>query len=198
MTPLPFIWRPDAILFWIVYLWAFVPEFGLTSRARHGGKGAFAQDRGSMAVIMLGMWAGLFVAFPLAFTPRFAMPVGLRAPALWTGTALLVAGSLLRRHCWRMLGPYFTGNVQTVAGQPVIDRGAYRFVRHPSYTAGMIMFAGIGCALGNWLSVLVTFVSSIAVYLYRVHVEERALVAALGAPYLAFVASRKRFIPFVY
>jgi len=151
-----------------------------------------------MQVIIMGMWLGLLIAFPIAFRRSFAMTGFVKTLAYWGGTALLAAGSLLRRHCWRMLGEYFTGNVQTVERQPVIDRGAYAYVRHPSYTAGVMMFSGIGLALGNWLSLAITFLSAAAVYAYRVRVEERALVAALGVPYVDFMKTRKRFVPFLF
>jgi protein-S-isoprenylcysteine O-methyltransferase Ste14 len=198
MKPLPFIW-PQGIAFWAAYIWAFAPEFGIIRRASQTSRTApRSQDSRSMQVIILGMWIGLFIAFPIAFRPRFAITGPARLVAYWGGTALLVAGSLLRRHCWRMLGSYFTGNVQTVENQRVIDKGAYAYVRHPSYTAGMMMFTGIGFALGNWLSVAITFLSAALVYTYRVRVEERALVAALGAPYVEFMKTRKRFVPFVF
>jgi protein-S-isoprenylcysteine O-methyltransferase Ste14 len=32
---------------------------------------------------------------------------------------------------------------------------------------------------------------------YRSHVEEQALLSSLGAPYAQFMATRKRFIPFI-
>ena len=197
MRPEVFIW-PRALVFWAVYLWAFSPEFRLVRSAANADRGKPAsQDARSLQVIIIGMWLGLFAAFPLAFIARFAFPAAARVPALWAGTALLAAGSLLRRHCWRMLGRYFTGNVQTVTGQQVIDRGAYAYVRHPSYTAGIMMFAGIGLALGSWLSAAITLGTSIAVYTYRVRIEEAALAAALGQPYLDYMKTRKRFIPFV-
>jgi len=59
------------------------------------------------------------------------------------------------------------------------------------------MFAGIGLALGSWLSAAITLGTSIAVYTYRVRIEEAALAAALGQPYLDYMKTRKRFIPFV-
>ena len=197
MRPEVFVW-PQALVFWAVYAWAFAPEFRLVRRAANADRAKPAsQDARSLPVIILGMWVGLFAAFPLAFIARFAFPAAARVPALWAGTSLLAAGSLLRRHCWRMLGSYFTGNVQTVAGQQVIDRGAYAYVRHPSYTAGILMFAGIGIALGSWLSTTITLATSIAVYAYRVRIEEAALTAALGQPYVDYMKSRKRFIPYV-
>jgi protein-S-isoprenylcysteine O-methyltransferase Ste14 len=115
-----------------------------------------------------------------------------------TGVALLVSGSLLRRHCWRMLGESFTGDVRASSGQAVVTRGAYALVRHPSYTAGILMNTGIGVALGNWASALILAVISFAVYQYRITVEERALLATIGEPYRVFMRTRKRLIPYVY
>jgi protein-S-isoprenylcysteine O-methyltransferase Ste14 len=197
MTPEVFTW-PRALVFWAVYVWAFSPEFAIVRRGAKAVAAAPAsQDAKSLQVIMFGMWFGMLAAFPLATIPRFAFPAAARVPALWIGTAILAGGSLLRRHCFRTLGKYFTGNVQTVAGQTVITSGAYRYVRHPSYTAGILMFAGIGIALGSWLSAAVTIATSIAVYLYRVRIEEAALVRSLGQPYIDYMKTRKRFVPYI-
>src|SRR5205085_5207086 len=113
----------------------------------------------------------------------------------WIGTVLLIAGSALRRHCFHVLGKFFTGAVMVQSDHAVVDRGAYRWVRHPSYTGGMMMFLGIGVAAGNWVSVAVLTLIPIAVYTYRVRVEERALLATLGDSYRAYMQTRKRFVP---
>jgi len=102
---------------------------------------------------------------------------------LVAGIVTLLCGSLLRRHCWRVLGIHFTGNVKAASDQPVIEAGAYRWVRHPAYAGGMLMYIGTGLALTNWLSVLIITVAGALGYIYRVHVEERALLANLGARY---------------
>lgn len=197
MTPYPFLW-PYSLPFWVVYVWAFWPEFFVIMRAgRDKNARAHSKDAGSMGVIILGMWAGLFAAFPIASIPRFMFPQSTRFVLYVAGTGLLVLGSLLRRHCFRMLGEYFTGNVVVRPDQVVIARGAYRLVRHPSYTAGMMMFTGIGIALGSWLSTLIAGGSAVLVYIYRVRVEERALIAGIGTPYVEFMKTRKRFIPHV-
>jgi protein-S-isoprenylcysteine O-methyltransferase Ste14 len=80
----------------------------------------------------------------------------------------------------------------------VVDRGAYRYVRHPSYTAGLILFIGVGLALGNWLSLLVLTLVVGLVYGYRVRVEERALLAVLGDPYRQYMMRTQRFVPFLF
>jgi len=156
-----------------------------------------SKDSGSLRFIVLGMWLGLLISFPIAFVKALRFPAAWNLAAFFIGTGLLVAGSLLRRHCWRMLGAHFTGDVRAREDQPVIDRGAYRWVRHPSYTGGILMFAGIGVALSNWASLAILVVVSVAVYSYRIAVEEKALLSAIGEPYAAFMRSRKRFIPYV-
>lgn len=97
-----------------------------------------------------------------------------------------------------MLGTSFTGAVIVKPDQAVVEHGAYRYVRHPSYTAGALLFAGIGMALANWLSLAVLLLSSALVYAYRVRVEETALVAVIGEPYRQYMSRTKRFIPFVF
>jgi protein-S-isoprenylcysteine O-methyltransferase Ste14 len=137
-------------------------------------------------------------AFPLAWAPALQVAAPVRGMVFWSGVALLIAGSLLRRHCWRMLGAYFTGDVRVQANQPVVAAGAYSFLRHPSYTAGVLMNIGVGLALGSWASAFLLTVASLLVYSYRIKVEERVLLAAIGEPYRDFMRTRKRLIPYVY
>ena len=188
---------PYALVFWIVYIWAFAPESVIIFRSAGAASESHSKDSGSLRLILLGMWMGLFISFPIAFVNVFRFPPALNLAGFCAGTGLLIAGSLLRRHCWRILGEYFTGDVKARADQPVIDRGAYRWVRHPSYTGGILMFAGIGIALANWASVAVLILVSVAVYSYRVAVEERALIETIGEPYTKFMRTTKRFIPFI-
>ena len=41
-------------------------------------------------------------------------------------------------------------------------------------------------------------VTSIAAYVYRMNVEEHALLSVVGQPYREFMSTRKRLIPFIY
>jgi len=189
---------PYAAIFWTVFVWVFAPEFLIVGRARRAARETYSPDAGSLRVILLGMNVAMFAAFPLATVRALQFPATLQQVAFWGGTALLIAGSLLRRHCWRMLGVHFTGDVRADANQPVVSAGAYRYVRHPSYTAAILMFAAIGIALGSWASALLLIVVSVPTYSYRIKVEERALLSAIGEPYRQFLLTRKRLIPYVY
>jgi protein-S-isoprenylcysteine O-methyltransferase Ste14 len=188
MKPLPFIW-PYAVPFWIAFVWAFWPEFAVVRKAKSSDV-----DRGSLQVIMIVNQLAMLLAFAMPWIFRRAAMPGV---FFWIGIALLIGGSLLRRHCFRVLGKFFTGSVQVQSDHAVVDQGAYRWVRHPSYTGGMMMFTGIGLALTNWVSFAVSALLPMIAYAYRVRVEERALAASIGEPYRAYMRTRKRFVPYV-
>jgi protein-S-isoprenylcysteine O-methyltransferase Ste14 len=196
MRPLPFTW-PYLLAFWPVYIWVFIPEMRLLRRTPRGAH-APPEDRGSLRVLMLGFSSALLAAFALPFVVPHATLPGNRFVWFVLGVLTLVCGSLLRRHCFRVLGAFFSGVVTTQADHRVIDSGAYRWVRHPSYSAALLVVLGVALSFGNWIGVVLSFVIAFLAYSYRAHVEEQALLTSLGDPYARFLATRKRFVPFVW
>src|SRR5579862_3954111 len=186
---------PYALVFGAVFLWTFFPESLLI--ARQGERSITTQDAGSKLGIIVGQWIGMWVAFAAPFVwPSAALPFPI--VCFWLGIAVLISGSLLRRHCWRMLGKSFTGAVIVHADQIIVERGAYRYIRHPSYSAGLLMFFGVGLSQGNGISIAAIVCASAASYVYRVAVEERALLTTVGEPYAAYMRRTKRFIPGIF
>ena len=184
---------PDGVVFWAVYLWVFAREFAVIRQARRSPAGA--QDAGTLRLIMIGQNLALLAATAASFLPWLVIRQALAA--LIVGTCVLAAGGVARRVCFHMLGEHFTGAVIVRSDQPIIEHGPYRWVRHPSYTAGMLVFLGIGIALGSWLSVAILLVAPALIYLRRVRAEEHAFLETIGEPYRACMARTKRFIPFV-
>ena len=105
------------------------------------------------------------------------------------------AGIVIRQWAIAVLGPFFTVDVRVHPGQTVVERGPYRWVRHPSYTGLIMTLVGVGLALGNWAALAVLAVVPTAALVVRIRVEERALLDGLGEPYRRFAASRKHLIP---
>jgi len=116
----------------------------------------------------------------------------------WVGLALFWCGIALRFWSFRALGRYFTFTVQTSADQPVITVGPYRFVRHPSYAAVLLMVMGVGLFLGSWWSFAWLTTSVFCGLLFRIRVEERALLLQLGDRYDTYAAGHKRLVPFIW
>jgi protein-S-isoprenylcysteine O-methyltransferase Ste14 len=189
----PIFTLPFAIPFWLVFFFAFVREGRVI-------QGSFAtvpseQDAGTFRALVIGSPLALVAAIAASFLPWLTIPWPDIAVVL--GMALLIAGAVLRRHCFNALGKSFTGTVIVARDQTIVQNGPYRFVRHPSYTAAFLMFIGIGLALCSWISLAILFFVHCYLYGRRVAVEERALLDTLGTPYREYMSRTRRFIPFV-
>lgn len=171
-----------------------VSEVSIRVRSARKGTGSRV-DRGSIAAVVAGIGAGVLVAgWCVSHATGFAMP----ARAAYVGVAVIWLGIGLRQWAVWTLGRFFTLVVRVSEGQPVVDRGPYRWVRHPSYTGLMLSLAGLGLALGNWLSLLALVVLPGVGLAVRIRVEERALLAGLGEPYRAYAERRKRLVPHLW
>ncbi len=144
--------------------------------------------------IMIGLAARLLFGFLKIGVIRG----DLRGPLVVFGFALIIAGWLIRIWSQRELGKYFTGEVAVQRDHKVIDSGPYKYVRHPSYTGGVLSAIGFGLALSTWLGALISGVMLVWAYIMRVPREERLLASQLGAAYERYMARTKRFVPFVF
>jgi protein-S-isoprenylcysteine O-methyltransferase Ste14 len=186
-----------ATIFWTTYISWIVLET-ITSLAKRAGDRSKARDRGSYRLLMILLWVGLALGFALSFLLPQANILWNRTAVFFIGIALMVAGMAFRFYSMSLLGRFFTYQVAVHAGQTVIEAGPYRYIRHPSYTGGLITLAGIGLALGNWAGFLALLACAGTGYAYRMYVEEAALVGALGEPYKAYMHRTQRLLPFLF
>ena len=161
-------------------------------------KSAVRRDRGSYALIMVSMCAGIFLAFFVVFAVPAATITWQQPLVFWTGIVLMLAGAAFRWYAIKVLGKFFTRSVATRAGQFVVDTGPYRLIRHPSYTGAMVTILGLGLAMTNWLSLVLVVLGTLIGYEYRVRVEERALCEGIGNAYREYMRRTKRFVPHVW
>ena len=155
-----------------------------------------SRDRHSLRiiwfVICIAIPAGLYAANVFRFAHLDSPNFGL------IGLLLFAAGIFLRWYSIIRLGRFFTVNVAISAEHRVIDSGPYRFVRHPSYAGAILAFVGFGLCLRNWVSLLVLVLPITAAFLWRIRIEEQALLEGLGEDYRRYAARTKRLIPYVY
>ena len=148
---------------------------------------------------MVAIYGGFALAFLAAYQARWAAIGGPRWLSFSLGVALMVAGIAGRQWAIHTLGPLFTREVRIQDGHTLVTVGPYRVVRHPSYAAGLVSDAGVGLALGNWLSLVFAVVPILVVMVRRIRVEEDALRRGLGADvYDRYAATRARLIPGVW
>ena len=172
-----------------------ISEFCLALTRSSRGHGA-SRDRYSLwvlwGVILISVW---FSIFCFAAFPNTAMPQ--RHTIYLFGFGLFLLGLVLRWYSIWYLGRYFTVDVSIAEGQRVVNTGPYRMIRHPSYTGALLAFLGFGLCLGNWLSLL-SLCPIVGAFMWRIHIEERALQEGLGEDYRAYARQTKRLIPFLY
>jgi protein-S-isoprenylcysteine O-methyltransferase Ste14 len=160
-------------------------------------RGATRADLGAEAVFRGLFFAGILM-LPLgaALAPGAVVPGGVWL--FWVGALIGWAGLVLRWWSFVTLGRYFTVVLKTSEDQPVIERGPYRVLRHPSYAGLLLVLAGCGLMVGNWFGAGCSLAVVLAALVYRIRIEERALSQALGDRYDDFAASRARLVPFVW
>jgi protein-S-isoprenylcysteine O-methyltransferase Ste14 len=117
----------------------------------------------------------------------------------WFGLAATAAGYAL---CfWAMYVNRFFSSVvriQSDRGQYVVDSGPYAVIRHPGYTAGILIIAASGIALGSWLATAFLVIFTLPFLMYRAITEDRVLQAELPG-YRDYAARvRWRLIPGIW
>lgn len=159
--------------------------------------GSANRDRFSRYLIIGGMLVGFMLAVAAANWLHIADITSLRPQVFYAGLALMLGGLVFRWVAIRQLGQFFVPEVVIQPGQHVIDRGLYRYLRHPSYTGTLLTVVGYGLALTNWLSLFIMLTVFLKIYLVRMLVEESALVEAFGDEYRQYMRRTKRIIPFI-
>jgi protein-S-isoprenylcysteine O-methyltransferase Ste14 len=186
--------HPIGLVWLVVWVAAGFIEF---SGAFRGRSEATKKDRGSL--ILIRGCATIAVVL-LLLSPKIAPAAEIRPPlvSVIAGIVIFSAGEALRVSAKVALGRYFTYTVMTSSDQPVITSGPYRSLRHPSYTGILLIVIGAGAVWGNWLGLGVLTLMTLVGLVYRIHVEEKALLEELGERYRTYAEHHKRLIPFVW
>ena len=166
----------------------------LTLRVRGNAQ---SKDQHSLAVIWIVILAGLGVAIWLGKTlpdatlpwPQTLYPIGL---------TLFVVGVALRWWSIETLGRFFTVQVAIHSDHQLIQKGPYRYLRHPSYTGALFAFIGFSLCFGNWPAMIALLAPVLVVFAWRIRIEEAALAEAFGEQWRDYVSRTWRLLPLVY
>lgn len=141
----------------------------------------------ALAFILSFVLAGLDYRFGWSSLPRWL--IGL--------AALVQLGSYVMYAAVMKQNAYLSRTVKVQEGQQVVDRGLYAVVRHPMYTATVLMFLAMPLVLGSWPAFVVMLLYPVVI-VQRIKNEEKLLSEGL-AGYREYTARVKyRLIPFIW
>jgi protein-S-isoprenylcysteine O-methyltransferase Ste14 len=150
----------------------------------------------------LRYWVLLVIAyFLLLYGRRLPYPLNLRiiphvAAAAWAAAVLCVIGLAFAVWARVTLGRNWSGVVTLKEEHELVQRGPYRFVRHPIYTGLLTMFFATALGLGHlagFAGVLLLFAS----FWIKLRDEEQLMLQEFPERYAAYRRRAKRIIPFV-
>jgi protein-S-isoprenylcysteine O-methyltransferase Ste14 len=173
-------------------------ETYLIRRDRVKGKGTTTLDRRSRNYNSISLGLALCLSPLICALPALQF-AGIQTPfVFWAGILTMGIGFLFRHWSIFVLGKYFRTTVELGKDHKVVRTGPYRYIRHPSYS-GMILFCiGYGLVAQNWLSLIAAVLFPTVALLYRIRIEEAALVKGLGAEYEEYQKTTKRLVPLIW
>ena len=117
-------------------------------------------------------------------------------PAVIAASVIFLIGYGLYAEVMRE-NAYLSRTVKVEEGQTVISTGLYGIIRHPMYTASILMFLSIPLVMGSWYA-LIPFAFYPVLMVVRILDEEKLLTAEL-AGYEEYKRKVKyRMIPFIW
>lgn len=148
-----------------------------------------AEGRASW-IAMIAVHSGL-IALPALEVALFER----RVPSALSATmfALFLGAQLLRYAAIRALGSAWNARGSVDRALVVVDRGPYRWIRHPNYVAVIVEFVTVPLGGGAWMSCLVLGVAHAFVLARRIRGEEALLAEVPG--YRESMGSKGRFWP---
>lgn len=187
------------LLAWLAYAH---PRFPPTRRPLRGSP-SDAQGSSALEVLWLASLATI-VLYPLGVllfpVAMLSSPWTVRFPSdelvQFEGVILWLSGGALVGWAFRSLGRFATVRIQLSEDHRVIRAGPYSRIRHPMYTANVLLSLGIAL---TFLSLILWLPVALVILLAdrRAREEERMFSASprLGAGYGEYMARTGRFLP---
>jgi protein-S-isoprenylcysteine O-methyltransferase Ste14 len=187
---------------WLLMCVLFVPMFvaGLVMmlkapdllRSRLDAREEQAEQRTVVALSGLMFVAAFAVA---GLGHRFGWPQ-LPEWASWAGAAVFITAYALYAEVMRE-NAYLSRTIEVQEGQHVVDTGLYGIVRHPMYSATLLLFLSMPIVLGSPFS-FVIMLAYLPIIAKRIRNEEEVLAEGLEG-YTEYLARVKwRLIPHVW
>ena len=143
------------------------------------------------------VWVGYILLVAAWVHPIGMVVIPHTVVAEYLGVAICAVGLLAAIWSRKTLGGDWSRDVELKQGHQLVERGPYRFVRHPIYTSHLLM--GLGTAVASGM--LVAFVGLLLFFIgfwIKLKQEESLLLIHFPDEYPAYKARVKALLPFVF
>ncbi len=103
------------------------------------------------------------------------------------GTLVIIVSFVVRNWAIRSLGRFWSVHVEIRDNHELVETGPYRLVRHPVYTAAILEVFGAVLLLQAYLTSLAILVLIVPSIMYRIRIEEEALIKKFGEDYRKYM-----------
>jgi protein-S-isoprenylcysteine O-methyltransferase Ste14 len=145
---------------------------------------------------VLGM-IGFISVIVFVISPSWLAFAGLPFPIWlrWTGIALALTGFALLQWAQVTLGKNWSDTPRMMKEQTLITSGPYQFIRHPIYTAFVLILSSTILISANWLIGLTWIGMTIMEVISRIGFEESLMLEYFGDQYREYMKKTGRLLP---
>lgn len=93
------------------------------------------------------------------------------------------------------LGKNISAALKVRDNQHLVTTGPYRYVRHPLYSAGIVLFSSITLVSANWILGLLGIGFQLFIMYLRTPLEEKMLIVHFGDEYQQYMKRSGAFFP---
>ena len=138
-----------AIVFSLLFIFIILVEIRILTRDK--GK---SYDKNSLYFVLIGIFIPLFAMIILSF-----FSIGKINPLFgYFGIVILIIGFLLRQYSIYVLGRFFIPVVKKLENHEIIQKGPYKYLRHPSYTGLFLELIGAAFSFANLVSIMIVLI----------------------------------------
>ena len=119
------------------------------------------------------------------------LPLWLR----WTGIGMALLGFGLLQWAQTTLGKSWSDTPRMIKGQSLITSGPYQFIRHPIYTAFLLILGSTLFISANWLIGSAWLGMALLELASRIRFEEGLMLEYFGDQYREYMKRTGRLLP---
>jgi len=138
------------------------------------------------------MAVGIYILYPpwIAWA-ALPFPAELR----WVGVGIALSGFVLLQWAHQALSKNWSDVPRLMKDQTLITSGPYRWIRHPIYTAFLLIMSATLFISANWFIGIVWVGMTMLEVMSRIRIEEAMMIESFGDQYRAYMKRTGRLLP---